>query len=106
MNTCDRLTALSPWAMEDGLYWPLREICDALRVPSSSYRRRQAYRLAGAPRYILLGNRWQDRQKLRLVDRAGAERLIIRYGGRTSRLELLAALDGTAAQARAAPRWQ
>lgn len=96
-DTTERLSRLKPTILDGVPWWPLRAVCDALRISNPN----DAAALidpAHKWRLIITPRDWRMRKTVGLIDRQGVERLVIRYGGTTPRRDLLAALDATAGQ--------
>ena len=96
-DTTERLLRLEPTILDGVPWWPLRAVCNALRIPSPG----TAAALidpAHKRRVISRPRDWKMKRSVCLIDRQGVERLVIRYGGTTPRRDLLAALDATAGQ--------
>lgn len=91
-----RLAGVEPVLLEGARWWPIAEICEALRIPWD--RRCYAYSLvppASKRPLVVHGRRMRmiDRRRICVIDRAGVERLVIRYSRGVARGELMAALD-------------
>lgn len=92
-DSCMLLARVKPREIDGAKWWPLREVCDALHC--SDYR--AAARLIDPAHKRMVNipdahGRYHG-LKVCLVDIKGVERLVIRYGQRTPRGRLMAALD-------------
>ena len=94
-SAIDRLAAIEPTAIDGKPWWPLRAVCDALRTMDYA----AAARLIDAGhkrRVITRAMDWRMKQSRCLIDRAGVERLVIRYCREAPRAAVMAALDARA----------
>lgn len=92
MSTAERLSSLEPRTIDGAPWWELREVCIALQI----FDTRAAGRLIPAEHKRCVVPRcksWTMRRRVGLIDRRGVEILAIRYGGRTPRATLMAALN-------------
>ena len=95
MSPAAHLSNLEPRIIDGVPWWELRQVCEALRIPDV----RAAGRLVEPPhkRYIVPTCRvWTMRRRVGIIDRRGVEILAIRYGGKTPRATLMAALNAEA----------
>lgn len=89
-NTLSRLERLEPVWIDGKAWWRQADVRRALRVPMNAS---MSALVPPEHRRTIAAGQWPHRKRVGLVDRAGVEKLILRYGGRTPRAALLAALD-------------
>ena len=92
IDTRDRLRALTPRLIDGEPWWEWARVLEALHV----YDHRRAAHVVRPEhkrKTIIQGRDWRFRTIIQLVDRAGVEALVLRYGGRISRAELMEAVD-------------
>lgn len=90
-STVQRLAAIEPVELDGTPWWPLRAVCDALRLPDYS----AAGRLVDARhkrKLLVCGRDWRMKKAVALIDRAGVERLVIRHVRDAPRAAVMAAL--------------
>ena len=99
MDTIQQLREIRCGLVDGVMYYRLNDIFDALGLPEKRYARDRASSLIGAEHKRFI---WQQRRtrsgkvyrdkRFCYIDRIGAERLFIRYGGMIQRSVLLEAL--------------
>lgn len=89
-DTIERLERLEPVWIDGKAWWRQADVRRALQVPMNA---NMSALVPPEHRRTIAAGQWPHRKRVGLVDRAGVEKLILRYGGRTPRAALLAALD-------------
>lgn len=105
VDKIERLKELRCYWIDDRAFYRLRDVCDALDVPRNTSTRHTASSWIGGEhkRYVWemkktrSGKVYGDK-RFCYIDRAGVERLLLRYGGRVPRSTLLEALPASPAQ--------
>jgi hypothetical protein len=89
-DTIERLERLAPLWIDGKAWWRQADVRWALRVPMNASL---SALVPPEHRRTIAAGQWPHHKRVGLIDRAGVEKLILRYGGRTPRAALLAALD-------------
>lgn len=89
-DTIARLERLEPVWIDGKAWWRQADVRRALQVPMNA---NMSALVPPEHRRTIAAGQWPHRKRVGLVDRAGVEKLILRYGGRTPRAALLEALD-------------
>lgn len=90
LDTIERLERLEPVRIDGKAWWRQADVRRALQVPMNA---NMSALVPPEHRRTIAAGQWPHRKRVGLVDRAGVEKLILRYGGRTPRAALLEALD-------------